>query len=304
MINCTIIGSSSFLASTITDLLMQEAKYSVNLLGRKTENYCFDYPVDDIEQSTDMLLKSDVIIYCAGAGIQPQNTDHIQSIYGLNTFQPYKLMQILSSNNYSGRLITFGSYFEIGEYKGAQIFTEEDILSANNKMPNDYCRSKRWLTELVNQSFGIEPVSYTHAHLILTNVYGAEENEKRLFPYLFHSLSDDQPVHLTSGLQVRQYTHVSDIASFVCERVIESQEYGIFNFTSPALLTVREVVEEFFCLYNQKYKKSHKPSFGEVLSNRDTGMPYLALDSSKAFDTFGKPEFTSLQSGLEEYLKQ
>lgn len=287
-----IIGSNSFLAQSIQK---HASKHKLIGFARKSE-WPFDYPSHGVESlNFDLLLEFDLIVYCAGAGIQPRHSESKNTIEALNFDQPQQLIHRLQESNYQGQLITFGSYFEIGNSGQKTPFTETELIASSNSLPNVYCESKKKLTNYINEKQST--TTFKHLHLILTNVYGVGENENRLLPYLARSFKAGQEVLLTSGEQVRQFTHIDDVAKFILNSKSRSLN-GVLNFSNPEITTVRSVIETFAKL--MEYPKE-KLKF-DTAYRRDTGMEFLALNTNKLQQILPGFEFVTLEVGLTEYI--
>ena len=59
-------------------------------------------------------MNSDVIIYTSGLGVQATMHTKDEDIYTINSFIPISLTEQLEVGGFSGKFISFGSYFEIG----------------------------------------------------------------------------------------------------------------------------------------------------------------------------------------------
>src|SRR4051812_30744983 len=79
-------------------------------------------PIDILE-----LSKSDIIVYASGAGIQSNANESFETIYKINSFVPIQICKHLSEADYRGTLITFGSYFEIGNNPTTHKFSESEV---------------------------------------------------------------------------------------------------------------------------------------------------------------------------------
>ncbi|MEQ8521626.1 MAG: NAD(P)-dependent oxidoreductase [Vicingaceae bacterium] len=292
-----LIGSSSFLGQAIHRNL-EDLDAQILSISRSS-SLVYDYPDQPITGLMPSLLNNDVIIYCSAAGVQPDHRDSVQLIYGLNTFEPLRLIQLLEEHRYQGQLISFGSYFSLGENNLTGPVDELYLLQHSNPQPNIYCDSKKWFSRLSDNYMNL---TFAHLHLVLTNIYGPGENEHRLFPYLKRALDKNETPELTSGIQERQFTYVADVADFIVEGIKSQRRNGVFHLSNPKVVQVKGAVKEFYHQYNLRNGTVHQPNFGAVANKRDSSMDYLALDCSKAFTTFGRPKFTSLSEGLKTYL--
>jgi nucleoside-diphosphate-sugar epimerase len=289
-----LIGSDSFLAGYLYEQLKLNHivfGYSrLNKLG--IENYCtFDYPKLSLDFNS--LLEFEVIIYCAGSGIQAGVGEDV--IYGLNTFFPIEIANFLSKNKFKGKLVTFGSYFEIGNNSEEKAFSENEVITSLLSAPNQYCVSKRLLTRFFQSAdLGIQ-----YFHLVLPTIYGKGENSNRLIPYLINTLLQSKEPKLTSGLQTRQYIHAKDVADLV-EIILTEKEIqaGVYNTPSYETIQIKDIVLTVY----KKLNNSNEPSWN-LAQRYDQTMMYLALNPSKLRSIFPswKP-IHSIQTSIQEYL--
>lgn len=287
-----LIGSSSFLAQSIKKL---NDNHEIIEIGRKTKT-SFNFPNQTIDKiDFNLLLSSDLVIYCAGAGIQPGHEDTESMIHQLNYMQPKLLIDNLAKIGYQGQLITFGSYFEIGHSKRHEQYNEIELIQATNTLPNAYCESKKRLTTHIHENQ--KKNTLNHLHLILTNIYGVGENENRLLPYLARSFKAGQEVSLTSGEQIRQFTHVDDVSRFILGSQTRNL-HGILNFTNPQEISVKAVVEQMAELYSVS---SQKLKF-KAVDKRDSGMSYLGLNIRLLEQKVSNFSFLPLKEGLMPYI--
>jgi nucleoside-diphosphate-sugar epimerase len=293
-----IIGSNSFLAGYIIEQLTKP-DYALYIFGRTNRwGEKFDFGLFDLPiicpEITD-LLKFDVIVYCAGAGIQANLKQTNESIYDVNTFYPIKLFYGLIERNFTGKFVSFGSYFEIGDSKEAFKFTEIDLLNSRLTVPNDYCISKRIFSRFLDSV----NCSFSYIHLVLPNIYGKNENPLRIIPSIIESIKTKTPISFTSGMQVRQYLHVSDIAQLVENCVKCNFVSGVYNITCPEHVQIKQLVE---IIYDQMGAKDEfsKVKFGQE-NRSDNKMQYLLLDDNKARNELGWSPNYDIIRGIQSY---
>lgn len=295
-----IIGCNSFLARNFVEACGRENFFY--LYGRTLHhdydalvNYEyieFNYPSNKL--NLDDFLNYDVIIYTAAGGVQANLNASNLLTYQINTFFPIDLVTHLEYNNFRGKIITFGSYFEIGNNDKFAPFNEEAIIFAHGKIPNSYCDSKRLLTRFYsNKQFNI--IWY---HLILPSLYGPGEDENRLIPYLVNSLRTKMEPRLSSGEQVRQYLYISDLLTLITLIIEQDVKADIYNVAGLGIpLKIKELVARVFDMF-----KIEKPE-SQSITTRDQGMLYLALDDSKIRATVKNWEpVIDLNNGLKRYL--
>lgn len=296
-----IIGSNSFLAQYIIRELTT-GNINTVLYGRsasvefpKLRFTVFKFPENHIDCTG--LLNFDTIIYTAGAGIQSNLRETTEIIYELNSFLPIRLANILSATSYKGKLLTFGSYFEIGSEENERYYSENEITTSLNKVPNHYCTSKRLLSRYLSSC----PEALNFYHLILPNIYGNGENSQRLIPYLINAMKKNEEIKLTSGEQVRQYIHASDIAKTVLNIIKENFPPGFYNLCRNEAIQVKELVKKIAGLCGQTDKFNDANLLGSKERN-DTAMPYLLLNNTKAVNTFTYQPKISIEEGIKTYL--
>lgn len=273
----SILGCNGFLSTAI-------AKYA-NQKGWTLDMYGLDEPqghkyekfvqcnLMDAELDCSPLLDSDIVVYAIGAGIQANLKEGFNLIYNLNVTVPVTICNKLKELDYKGDVVTFGSYFEMGETNEKKFFTEEDVLTSTAPAPSDYVVSKRMLTRFVTSY----KHKFTHWHLILPTIYGAGENPKRLIPYVVNAIRNNEELHFTAGDQVRQYIHVSEVPKLIELAYHKQLDSGIYNIKGPETLTVLELVTN---IHKALGKEVPSDSFGTTERN-DTKMKYLALDGNK-----------------------
>lgn len=290
----SIIGTNGFLANEI-GLFCTNNLIQVILYGRREPTIHIFQEFNKIDLITEKinvskLLKSDVIIYASGAGVQSNRTELVESIYNINTYVPINICNELNNIGYEGIFVTFGSCFEIGNNIKSSKFTETDILTSMLFAPNDYCISKRLLSRFVAS----KKQNFKHLHLILPTVYGEKEAEHRLIPYTVSSIKRNVSMQFTSGKQIRQYIYVGDVVKIIFE-LISLNRYGIYNLSGEETYSVRALIEEIHKFYGYD---TGEELFGKV-ERVDIGMRNLQLD-----DTLIKsllPDFK--YSRLNEILK-
>ena len=297
-----VIGANSFLATHLLREL-ERFPYHLHLWGRRAVEVAgdnafsvFNYP--DAPLQLEQLLSFDAIIFTAGAGIQSNVPTSSDAIYEVNAFLPIRMIQFLQDQGFGGQVITFGSYFEIGNSLEAEAYSEEAYITNANAVPNNYCISKRLLTQYISQK--LPQLAFSLTHFVLPNIYGVGENEARIIPYLVASIEQNLPISLTSGTQRRQFLHVRDVAAAVVG-VLERPAAGIFNLGSQDVLSIRELVQ--LVMDQASGKALPEVSFGTV-AKKDAGMQFLALNDEKARRELGWRPVVRLQEGIREYFKK
>lgn len=290
--NIAIIGANSFIGKSIYDDLSQH--FNVDLLGR---NF-YSYPEKNFQNSFsfDDLLKYDAIIHTVASGVQSKGTHNPLEIMSVNLAEPVALIEGLELCKYDGKLITFGSYFELGEsWNGSHRIKEDELGQNVSQSSNPYILSKSMLTYYLNR----KPAILNHNHLVLTNVYGPLENPNRLIPYIINGALRGQILKFSSGEQCRQFTFISDV-SRVVSAVLNSSKPGIYNVTNPSVVQVKDVIQMTLDFVEKNIGKKTNYVFDSV-NKRDQSMGFLALDNGKFEREFGVLKYISVGESLSSY---
>lgn len=292
-----IIGTNGFLSDR-TGLYCHGSRHTVSWYGLERSRlfgddaFAFvDLAGGELDYAT--LLDYDLIVYTSGAGIQSNLRESNSLVYTLNTFVPITLCDRLSSLNYAGALVTFGSCFEIGKNAQDRTFDEIALGSSQFDVPNAYCVSKRLLTRYVQSA----TQTFRHLHVILPTIYGPGEAPHRLIPYTVNALKAGTPIQFTSGTQVRQYLYVGDVPPVIFDLVRAGVRSGIYNISGNETHTVREIVEKVFAYYG---RTPSADLFGTA-ERADIGMADLQLDDTKLRGVLSRIEYTPLDRVLKQY---
>lgn len=305
-----ILGASSFLARHI--LASLSGPHQVTLYSRSEqppndlgaaisiETKKLDVGDFSLEQLTTECVEQDVVVNCVAAGVQPGNDHSDDDIWLANAFFPIRLTEALIASGFSGRLITFGSYFEIGLNDQPDLLDEAAFCSRKAVLPNAYCRSKKAYTDYVANRT-LDTLPFRHYHLVLTNIYGHGEHTDRLIPYIVRQVIKGERLEFSSGIQKRQYTHVKDIARWMDAFLqMTDAKAGIYHLTDEALVTVRSVIETTLQYLSEKGHREVDYEF-RAIQKRDSNMLYLGLSAEKAGTLLSWQPKITLREGISEY---
>jgi nucleoside-diphosphate-sugar epimerase len=215
-----------------------------------------------------------------------------ETIYGLNTFEPIKVAIELEKNDFKGKFITFGSYFEIGGNTLEKNFLESEVAFSKGNVPNHYCNSKRMLSRYI--SGNLHKIHWFH--FVLPTIYGPTENPMRLIPYLINAILNNEPIKVTSGTQLRQYIHIEDVIDLITKILSENVAGSIYNVAPNNSISIKELIETIFETMN------YNAANVSIISRVDENMKYLALDTTKTKEAFGWEPKINLIEGIKTYL--
>ena len=279
----------------LSDTSIHIQLYGTNIEVLSPRETGFDFRLPEQELEFEGLLKSDTILYCAGAGVQSSKRYASTLLYEVNLFEPIRLLLRLEEDGFKGKVITFGSYFEIGNNKDTKSYLEKDVIYSQLALANEYSRSKRLLSQYIDSA----SFPFSQYHLILASIYGLGENENRLIPYLVKQMHENQPVHVSSGEQIRQYIHVTDVIRLLSEIFNGRLTSGTYNVAGDDVISVRTLVETVAA----QVRPDAEITFGDV-SKTDQSMAVLNISTDKIRgQSSWRPEIT-LTQGINEYLIQ
>jgi nucleoside-diphosphate-sugar epimerase len=267
-----VLGVGGFLGNALFRFFDKPGN-EVMALGRRKPAVLSDEQFRTLDTNSDtfeLLFDYHLIINCVGAGVQSNYQVAQDELYHVNLQFPIRLISYLQNTGFTGQLVTFGTYFEIGNDPIRQVYSEDQLLAAVNKVSNHYCASKRLLTRFV-QSW---KVNFCHFHLILPTIYGFGEPKHRLLPYLVSCAKNNQIPHMSDGTQIRQYLHVQNLCEIVLalNRLTE-RESRFLNLPAEFTCSVRQLAERVYTFFGLTLPAS---SFG-LQATRDSLMPYLIL---------------------------
>jgi nucleoside-diphosphate-sugar epimerase len=129
------------------------------------------------------------------------------------------------------------------------------------------------------------------------NLYGPQEDPRRLVSGAIQTLRRNQPFDATAGEQIRDYLHVSDVASAFCLLAEKSAE-GVFNIASGRPVSVRHVLETLGALLDRR----HLLRFG-VYACPPGDPPFLCGRNDRLKALGWTPSF-SLKEGLTDTIRR
>jgi len=293
----SLIGTNGFLSESIA-LACNDNCFELSVFGRREPRrhaYTSFHAIDLIEEHLDCkkLVRSDLIIYTAGAGIQSNLKEGLDLIYNLNVVVPVQICNRLKELAYKGAFVSFGSYFEIGENASDKAYTEIDVLNSQFKAPNDYVISKRMLSRFFS-SFSTE---FTFLHFILPTIYGERESNHRLIPYTLNAIERNIDLSFTSGMQIRQYIYISDLVNILFRAVSANLTSGVYNVAGAEELSVKQLVSMLFELKGRSVTNN---VFGKA-ERLDVGMKILKLDGKKLQRRIGHEPKTKISQVYNKY---
>ena len=182
------------------------------------------------------------------------------------------------------RLVVAGSAFE---YE-----TTDAALTENSPVePHDLYGAAKHAVHLVTAQLA-RMHGATLVWLRIFNTYGTYDDERRLVPSIVRALLRGESVATTAGEQIRDYTHVDDVASAIWQ-VAKSPHEGPINIASGVAVSVRDVAVTTARLLG----KSEKLRLGAIPYSPREPMMLLA-DARRLREDIGWAPRYDLERGL------
>jgi len=171
--------------------------------------------------------------------------------------------------------------------------TNENIKETMPLMPDSlYGAFKASASIILKEVCKAKKVNYVALRLF--GVYGPNESGSKLIPYLYHNLNNNKEIRLTDGIQIRDYTHVIDVAKAYLLVCFNSNDFEIYNVCSSQGVKIRDFILKFVEV------NKCDPSLLQFGAKRMTENNFLRVvgDNTRMINEYGwKPE-VSLESGL------
>lgn len=281
----SIFGTNGMLSTYLSIYFIQRDNVILNLYGiEEPKDYRYNsfVYVNLLEDEIDynILVKSDIIIYAAGAGVQAAVDTKSDLMYNLNLFIPIKICNKLKEHNYKGTYISFGSYMEIGLNDNENIlFSEKQIELSPLQVTNDYALSKRLLTRYMGNLIA----GFKYWHFILPNMFVKNEAGTRLIPFVLgyiKSVKNGELIDLpkfSSGNQIRQYINLEELCIVLSKSLEYDMRSGIYNVGGGDIFTIKELITRLFNFYDLLVADE---MFGQEV-RRDGDIMCLKIDGAK-----------------------
>ena len=239
-----VTGATGFVGEQIVRILSEAKAEIIPVVRVGKESLMADIPgVTDIVSTADLFSETidwwlphlkdiDTVIHAAW---YVKHADYLQS--------PKNLDCLIGTLNLARgvvqasvrRFVGIGTCFEYDLSPG--------LLSVNTplKPSTPYAAAKASAFTMLSQWFALGSVEFAWCRLFY--LYGEDQDQNRLVPYIRNRLAAGMTVDLTEGRQFRDYLDVIDAASTIVTLASED-EIGAINVCSGKRQTVRELAEQ------------------------------------------------------------
>ncbi len=287
-----VTGASGFIGSHVTKTLLMR-NHSVTILATPddpmTRLHEFNEHITTIRgtlEDTDLLgqslerLKPDACIHLAWYTEPGKYLDSDQNIQSLNN--SLSLFRILISTG-CPQIVAAGTCFEYDTDYG---YLREDTPTHPASL---YAATKLSCFLLGNQMATQAGIRFAWGRIFYP--YGPQEDRRRLVPSVITALKQEKPFPASPGAQVRDYIHVSDVATALCT-LFEKRADGIFNISTGSPVSISQLLKTIGSIMN----KTDLIQLG-TLPYRNWEPPFICGDNSLLRSLDWEP-FYSLPDGL------
>jgi UDP-glucose 4-epimerase len=294
-----ITGASGFIGRHVVEM-GQAAGVDIHTLSRHsidkpgitswTGNLTDDNRIAEIITN----LRPDGILHLAAGGVA-YGTGKAPDLLRVNTVGLAVLLETVTSLQLQPSIVIAGSGFEYAPQN--RPLKETDPIAP----PSAYGLSKAASTLLAQLYATQLPITI----LRLFSIYGLGEKEPRLTPYIIAQAQRGQPVEITPGEQLRDYTYVKDVAQAFWRALMippDNQQLRVLNVASGQAITLRDFIQ---AIANElsRHHITTDLRFGAKPYRPNELMNYTA-DISKLQDHLNWLPTTSLQQGLAEMVEE
>ncbi len=180
-------------------------------------------------------LRPDVVINAAAQAVSSANEDS-PALHQINATAPRRLLQAANDAG-AYRFVHLGSYFEYGD-RGETLHEDDP---SQPKTP--YAASKATATQEVAMAHDLAAEAVV---LRLFNLWGAWEGIHRLIPQVIQACRTKEPLALTAGTQLKDFSSVRDVAGWIADIALLDAPipHRIINLASGHMVAVRDLISQ------------------------------------------------------------
>ena len=156
-----------------------------------------------------------------------------------------------------------------------------------------YCKAKYCVSQFIQKKLRNKSII-----LRLYQVFGPNQKNDRLIPYVIQSCKKNKKFNCTDGNQLRDFLYVDDFSDLIIKILNRKKIYkGVYNVGYGKPLKVKSIINQIA----KKIKKG-KPIFGSIKMRKDEirGLYPNIQKVKKKFNWFPK---TSIEQGIIKTIK-
>ncbi|QKF67534.1 UDP-glucose 4-epimerase [Arcobacter venerupis] len=273
-----ITGSSGFIGKNFID--KYKNKYEIISISRDS-----NYDILDIDTFLD-ISDIDVVLHFAAKTYVPESFENPYSFYRFNINSTLNICEFCRIKKVK-KLIFLNSY-PYGKPSYLPIDEDHPI-----SLHSPYNKSKYLSEELI---FNYLDNSVDVISLRIFNIYGKNQNNKFLIPFIFEQIKDGT-ITVNDLEPKRDYLYIEDLLSLM-DNIINQQIKGIFNVGSGESYNVLEVINCISDILGKEFK---------IISNnnrRENEIMNCVANIEKIKKILNWSPLFSLKKGLIDYIKK
>lgn len=246
--NVLITGATGFIGSNLVKFLNGSGYHVYCLIRKEGRNCEFLSSLENVEKlylenfkknEIKKLIENKEINYVvnlASYGVLPKDSDENLMIEGNITLLA-ELIEAIKGHPLE-LFIHTGTCSEYSDIEGKELLDEESKIDPKTIYGAAKASSVLYGNALCRKN------SLPIVTLRLFGVYGENENENRIVPYVINQLKSDRNVELTKGEQVRDLTYIDDVV-MAYVKALESgnlKNYEVYNICSGRGIKIKDVV--------------------------------------------------------------
>ncbi|HEX8965187.1 MAG TPA: NAD-dependent epimerase/dehydratase family protein [Patescibacteria group bacterium] len=254
-----VTGATGFVGSHLVKRLINE-KYTVHVLVRESSDtskikdvlpkvYVHIVSLEDKQKLTESVskIKPAYIFHLATNGLFSGIEKPFKEILKTNVLGTINLIEACNNIPYKC-FVNTGSSSEYGEKE--KIMTETDVC---------FPQSSYALSKLTATLFCVKTAKENKKPIVtlrLFSPFGANDDNRRLIPYVIQNAKENKPISLSSPDSVRDYIYIKDVvdAYLACIKNAKKISGEIINIGSGKEYSIKEIVAAITSLTNSKSK--------------------------------------------------
>lgn len=246
-----ITGATGFVGQNLMPMLTNKCpEVEILLLCRNQEKArtLYPYPKVIVKEAEDWesvkAFNPDVVLHLASLSTSRNDSEIIQPLLDSNILYGVRLLDALTECDNLKLFVNTGSF---AEYRwGAESINDAYLYTATKS-------AFRVFVDYYSQLTG-----YKYINVIPYTIYGGKPTIKRLMDYILESMDSKEPVDMTAGEQILDFTHVDDLCDFyvhVASHIDDLQQVPngeCFHIGTGKGTTIRELASVMEEVYGKK----------------------------------------------------
>lgn len=308
-----ITGSAGFIGSCVLSKFNSEGVKDIILVDdftkeQKLNNFLgkdFSTKIERSEFLNWFRMDTSLVDYVIHLGARTDTTEFNKAIFDeLNVNYSKALWELCSQNNipliYASSAATYG----LGE-NGYDDNVNPDLLKPLNPYGDSKNDFDKWVLKQKNAPPQWQGLKFF-------NVYGPNEYHKgRMASVVFHAFNQIKATgkvklfrshneNYADGCQLRDFVYVKDVADVIWYLYSNKIESGLYNLGSGTARTFLDLARSTFAALNREEQIEFVDTPIDI---RDKYQYFTEAKMEKLINTGYKKEFTSLEKGVEDYVK-